>query len=224
MVCWFCSGVFCLFDIDEEQINMRKPYLLFLVLIIGCLSIHGCKEADSKEESIQNSILEEIHLHPEARLIDIYKFFFQGTFGPGHIISDKESALKYLQNELQSMTDFDSALWQPVGYNNQYYRVSLSLVKEGKLSEEELFNAFLQSADSCAVPSIEEWRKEWNLVLNIIEAMNLKIINYEEDKSILDDMLKKGNILVHHSDIYRNLYHPHYRVVNSKYLKNLNLQ
>jgi len=202
---------------------MRKPYLLFLVLIIGCLFIHGCKEVDSKEELIQNSILEEIHLHPEARLIDIYKFFFQGTFGPGHIISDKESALKYLQNELQSMTDFNSVLWQPVGYKKQYYRVSLSFVKKGKLSEEELFHAFIQSADSSALPSIEEWIKEWNLVLNIIETMNLKIINYEEDKSILDDMLKEGNILVRHSDFYRKLYHPHYRIVNSKQFEKLNL-
>ena len=53
--------------------------------------------------------------------------------------------------------------------------------------------------------------------------MNLKIINYEEDKSILDDMLKEGNILVHHSNIYRNLYHPHYRVVNSRQFEKLDV-
>jgi len=122
------------------------------------------------------------------------------------------------------MTDFDSVLWQPVGYNKQYYRISLGLVKEGRLSEEELFNAFVQSADSSALPSIEEWIKEWNFVLNIIEAMNLKIINYEEDKSVLDDMLEEGNILVHHSNIYRKLYHPHYRVVNKKQFEKLDLQ
>jgi len=203
---------------------MQKPFLLFLVLIIGCLLIYSCKEADSKKELIQNAILEEMRLHPEARLIDIYKFFFQGAFGPGHIIRDKQSALNYLQNELQSMTDFDSVLWQPVGYNKQYYRISLGLVKEGTLSEEELFNAFVQSADLSAVPSIEEWIEEWNFILNIIEAMNLKIINYEEDKSILDDMLEEGNILVHHSNIYRKLYHPHYRVVNNKQFEKFGLQ
>jgi len=202
---------------------MRKPYLLFIVMIIGYLSIYSCREADNKEALIHNAILEEMHLHPEARLVDIYKFFFQGTFGPGHIIRDKQSALNYLQNELQSMTDFDSVLWQPVGYNKQYYRISLGLVKEGRLSEEELFNAFVQSTDSSTLPSIEEWIKEWNFVLNIIEAMNLKIINYEEDKSILDDMLKEGNILVHHSNIYRNLYHPHYRVVNSRQFEKLDV-
>jgi hypothetical protein len=202
---------------------MRKPFLLFLVMIIGCLSIYSCREADNKEALIQNVILEEMHLHLEARLVDIYKFFFQGTFGPGHIIRDKQSALKYLQNELQNMTDFDSVLWQPVGYNKQYYRVSLSLVKEGTISEEELFDAFVESADPSSVPSIEEWIKEWDFILNIIETMNLKIINYEEDKSILDEMLKKGNTLVRHSDFYRKLYHPHYRIVNSRQFKKLNL-
>jgi hypothetical protein len=202
---------------------MRKSFLLTIVFVFGCLSIYSCTVSDNKEELIQNAILEEMQLHPEARLVDIYKFFFQGTFGPGHLITEKQSALKYLQNELQSMTDFDSVLWQPVGYNKQYYRISLGLVKESTLSEEELFHAFVQSADSSALPSIEEWIKEWNFVLNIIETMNLKIINYEEDKSILDDMLKKGNILVRHSDIYRKLYHPHYRVVNNKQFEKLNV-
>ena len=202
---------------------MRKSFLLAIVFIFSWICINSCTVADNKEELIQNAIQEEMQLHPEARLIDIYKFFFQGAFGPGHIIRDKQSALKYLQNELQSMTDFDSVLWQPVGYNKQYYRISLGLVKESTLSEEELFYAFVQSADSSALPSIEEWIKEWNFVLNIIETMNLEIINYEEDKSILDDMLKKGNILVRHSDIYRKLYHPHYRVVNNKQFEKLNV-
>ncbi|NNG26204.1 MAG: hypothetical protein HKM87_01650 [Ignavibacteriaceae bacterium] len=202
---------------------MQKSILLIIVFILNWICINSCTEADSKKELIQYAILEEMHLHPEARLVDIYKFFFQGTFGPGHIIRDKQSALNYLQNELQSATDFDSVLWQPVGYNKQYYRINLSLIKEGTFSEEELFNAFVQSADSSTVPSIEEWIKEWNFVLNIIEAMNLKITNYEEDKGILFDMLEKGNILVRHSDIYRELYHPHYRIVNSKQFENLDV-
>ncbi|RKY94585.1 MAG: hypothetical protein DRQ13_08065 [Ignavibacteriae bacterium] len=202
---------------------MWKSFLLATVFIFSWICINCCTVADNKEELIQNAMLEEMHLHPEARLVDIYKFFFQGAFGPGHIIRNKQSALKYLQNELQSMTDFDSVLWQPVGFNKQYYRISLGLVQEGRLLEEELFNAFVQSADSSALPSIEEWIKEWNFVLNIIEAMNLKIINYEEDKSILDDMLEEGNILVHHSNIYRKLYHPHYRIVDNKQFEKLGL-
>jgi len=73
---------------------MQKSFLLAIVFVFGCLSIHSCTEANSKEELIQNAIQEEMQLHPEARLIDIYKLFFQGTFGPGHLIHDKQSALK----------------------------------------------------------------------------------------------------------------------------------
>jgi len=203
---------------------MRKPFLLFLVLIIGCLFIYSCKEADIKEELIQNATLEEMRLHPEARLVDIYKFFFQGTFGPAHLISDTESAFNYLQQEIQSTTDFDTVLWQPVGYNKKYYRINLILVKEGILEEEKLLDAFVQSADSTTFPSIEVWIEEWNFILTIIETMNQRIINYEEDKRVLDEMLEKGKILVHHSNIYRELYHPHYRVVNKNQFYKLNLE
>ena len=89
---------------------MRKLFLLIIVFIFSWICINSCTETDSKKELIQNAIMEEMNLHPEARLVDIYKFFFQGTFGPWHIISDNQSALNYLQNELHSTTDFDSVL------------------------------------------------------------------------------------------------------------------
>ncbi len=194
-----------------------------LCLVAALLNFTCCGEADNKEELIQKAILEELQLHPRAQLVDIYKFFFQGVFGPGHIISDQKSALKYLQNEFQSSTEFDSVLWQQVGYKIRYYRISLKLVKEGTIPEEKYFNAFIHSADTSKIPSIKEWWKEWNFILSVIDEMKLVIPNYEDDKSGLDKMLSEGKVLVHHSDIYRKLYHPHYRIVDKENFEKLNL-
>jgi hypothetical protein len=205
---------------------MRKALysLLFsLCIVAALLNFTFCGKADNKEGLIQKAILEELRLHPKAQLADIYKFFFQGTFGPGHIISDQKSALTYLQNELQNSTEFDSVLWQQVGYKNQYYRINLKLVKEGNISEEKYFSAFIQSADTSQIPSTKEWWEEWNFVLSVIDEMKLIIPNYEEDKSGLDKMLLEGKVLVHHSDIYRKLYHPHYRIVDKENFEKLNL-
>ena len=42
----------------------------------------------------------ELDLHPEARFDDIYKLFYQGTFGPKHIMEDQEVALRFLAEEI----------------------------------------------------------------------------------------------------------------------------
>ena len=40
---------------------------------------------------------------PKSTLQDLYKSFFQDRFGPGHIIADEASAMRYLQYELATM-------------------------------------------------------------------------------------------------------------------------
>ena len=40
--------------------------------------------------------------YPESTLIDIYKYFFQGRFGPEHLISDSLLTLNFLKDELKS--------------------------------------------------------------------------------------------------------------------------
>ena len=214
------QNVICKAILNRETLFVIL-FSLFLTVVL--LTFTFCSKVDNKEELIQKAILEELRLHPKAQLTDIYKFFFQGAFGPGHIISDKKSALAYLQNELQSSTEFDSVLWQMVGYKNQYYRINLKLVKEDKIPVEKYFNAFIQSTNTFEKPSIEEWLEEWNFILNVIDEMKLTIPNYEEDKSGLDKMLLEGKVLVHHSNIYRKLYHPQYRIVNKENFDKLNL-
>jgi hypothetical protein len=79
---------------------------------------------NDKKESISRAIQEELTLHPKATLLDIYKNFFQGRFGPGHMISDLDAATNYLTRELKNATEFDSVLWQAVGYEERSYRWS----------------------------------------------------------------------------------------------------
>jgi hypothetical protein len=110
-----------------------------------------------------------------------------------------------------------------VGYKNQYYRINLKLVKEGTIPEEKYFRAFIHSANTSKTPSTKEWWEEWNFILSVIDEMKLILPNYEEDKSGLDKMLLEGKVLVHHSDIYRKLYNPHYRIVDKENFEKLNL-
>ncbi|MFW6290620.1 MAG: hypothetical protein ACOC0R_06595, partial [Mariniphaga sp.] len=83
-----------------------------------------------RNKKIEKAINIELTHYPEARLRDIYKNFFQDAFGPGHLIPDTARAGSYLNYELQQPIG-DTLKWQPVGAENDYYRINLSLVKDG---------------------------------------------------------------------------------------------
>ncbi|MCF8343328.1 MAG: hypothetical protein K9H13_01675, partial [Bacteroidales bacterium] len=156
----------------------------------------------------------ELQYYPEARLTDIYKNFFQNAFGPGHLIKDAAAAKAYLRYELHNAKHFDSLLYQPLGADHRYYRLNLILLKKSVIPEDEFLNAFIQSANHADPPTIDEWKAEWENILKVITSMDLTILHFERDRAHLDSLLAEGEYVVHHSETYKSLYQPHYRIVH----------
>ncbi|GAB4365021.1 MAG: hypothetical protein Kow0042_03960 [Calditrichia bacterium] len=178
-------------------------------------------EDQSRQRAIRKAVREELQWHPAATLSDLYKNFFQGRFGPGHLIPDAEVARNYLQTELEQNTEFDTVLWQPVGYEGRYFRVNLRLVREGKISFEQLLDAFVESANTARPPSLDEWKSEWGFILKVIEGMNLLLPDFERDKQRIAENLARGVFIGHHSREFVRTYHPHYRVVSKEQFQRL---
>ncbi|MFC2133081.1 hypothetical protein ACFLR4_02830 [Bacteroidota bacterium] len=172
---------------------------------------------DTEKPAIKTAVEAELKLYPEERLIDLYKSFFQGYWGPGHLIPDSTSAHNYLTSEMKNADEFDTNLWQSLGHYNRYFRLNLKFVKDGIIPEAEYLAAFIQSANNPEKPELEDWIKEWSKVINIIEESGIEINNYEEDKNSIEAMLNEGNYVVHHSNEFREIYNPHYRVISKKY-------
>lgn len=188
--------------------------LIFLTIII----ISSCQPSSpmANYTEIKAAVEREINLYPEITLIDLYKSFFQGRFGPGHLVNDRTAAMQYLDMELENASAYDSLLWQQIGYEGIYYRLNLKLVKDGTIPKDVYFNAFVESANTAKQPTLAEWKKEWEIILSIIEDTAPYIKNLKSDRAFLADMLESGKVVIHHSDSYRESYHPHYRVIDSK--------
>ncbi|MGD9489697.1 MAG: hypothetical protein AB7W47_16875 [Calditrichaceae bacterium] len=186
-------------------------------MAIFCFLSPAVSGPESKNELIREAVRNEMNLRPESTLIDLYKLFFQGAFGPGHMIANEESAKNYLQRELQTASKFDSVLWQEAGYESRYYRVSLTLIEQGRIPQDSLLKAFIGSANSAAPPSINAWKAEWEYILNIIQMMEPGLPGFDKDMEYLQKRLSEGKTAVHHSERYSELYHPHYRIVNKDY-------
>lgn len=195
----------------------------FLPICLALCAWH-CSQADKQTLAIKTAVQEELRRYPQATLLDLYKFFFQGACGPGHLIPEADAARRYLEMELRASTTFDTVRWQPVGHQGKFFRINLSLVHDGSVAPQTLLAAFIESANEASPPSLAEWRKEWEMILSVIASMSLALENFEADKNALAQQLRAGQIIGHHSARFEQLYHPHYRVIDKKHFAALRLE
>ena len=169
--------------------------------------------------------------YPDTSLQDVYKSCFQDYFGPAHAIAGRDMARKYIEQELGRAVCDDTCYYEPCGWRGNYYRVSLSAVADSLLSVDELADAFYRSAPQQTPVVDERWVAEWNRTVQVvrevvtenasrISRMSPLIVDFATDSAAIADMLAQGKYVVHHSERYNELYHPHYRIVSRDIFEN----
>jgi len=208
---------------------MKKGLLLSFALIMS-IAISA--------QDIVGFVNRQMQTYPKSRLLDIYKSCFQDYMGAEHLVSDRQSVKAYLDEELNA-TSLDNLMpwyYEPCGIDSSYYRVSIRVIKEGIITENQLLDAFIRSAngrnsesrqaglDGRVVTnegeanletrySVESWSNRWHMIIGTIDQMKLDMPNYQEDKQFIDSVLSVGKYAISHSPDYREAYHPHYRIV-----------
>jgi len=181
--------------------------------ILIALSLASCN-LKQENSAIRSAIQDEIRLHPETRLSDIYKNFFQDAYGPGHMINDSAAAMGYLLYELKEAVEYDTVLIQALGEQHNYYRVNLSLVHDSILPLDVLYFAFSRSASLATAPPIDQWKNYWETVYQTLEDMGIVFPGQEADRQLILENLRNNDPVGHHSEAYSRAYHPHYRIVH----------
>ena len=166
-------------------------------------------------KDIEKFVSNQMRSYPKSRLLDIYKSCFQDYMGAEHLVSDRQRVKAYLDEELNT-TNVDELMpwyYESCGTESNYYRISIRAIKEGIITEDQLLDAFIRSANSEKRPSVESWSKRWHMIIGTIDQMKLDLPNYQEDKQFIDSILSVGKYAISHSPDYREAYHPHYRIV-----------
>ena len=181
-------------------------YILLLLLIINI---------ESKFDMDLSILLEQIKNHPNQTLQDVYKSCYQDEYGPGHLISNESSAINSLLQEINTIEkDYTPiTLFEQTGIYGNYLRVDLTLVRDGVIPFFVLFRALTISATIGGQKSDENWSTIWSEIVEEVKKAELKFENFEEDLANLDMISKSEDKVVHHSEMYENIYHPHYRII-----------
>ena len=186
-----------------------KFYITLLLLI----------NISSKVVDRDLSILrEQIKNHPNQTLQDVYKSCYQDEYGPGHLISNESSAINSLLKEINSIEKYYKpiTLFEKTGLEGNYLRVDLTLVRDGIIPFFVLFKALTISATIGGQKSDKDWDIIWSDIAESIKNSELRFPNFQEDLENLEKISKSSDKVVHHSEIYENIYHPHYRIIEKE--------
>ena len=189
----------------------------FKILVIGAL----CFVAACRPDPVRKAIDRQLEQYPASRVQDIYKSFCQDNLGPGHLIPNIESARAYLMQELDVYkSDLDSSLYSkpserfvPVGDQGNYVRVDLSVVLDSLVDAGTLLDAFFRSANEGKRLTADEWKEKWGSVATVIRKYYPDIPDADNDLAVIDSLMAEGHMILHHSKVYEEEYHPHYRIV-----------
>ena len=151
--------------------------------------------------------------YPACTLQDIYKGCFQDVFGPAHILSSREAAKNYILRELSMATQLQGPVYEPCGWQGNFYRVNLSVIKNGKLTVDELVDALMDSAENIDTTLTPKFIDDWHATQSVIKRVIPDLQGFIRDSLFLDSLLNQKHYVVHHSDAFNEHYQPHYRII-----------
>ena len=197
-------------------------YIFLLIFIFALLTIKSYSYSSYKNLSI---LIKQIENHPKQTLQDVYKSCYQDEYGPGHLIPNETTAINSLLQEINSIEeDYNPiTLFEETGLNGNYLRVDLTLIQKEVVPFFVLFRALIISANIGSQKTDDDWSNIWTEIVDEIRNSTLTFENFEEDVVRLDEISKSKDKVVHHSELYENTYHPHYRIIEKsvfeKYIK-----
>jgi len=150
-------------------------------------------------------LIRHLEQYPLMQAEDIYKLAYQFSFGPGHFFINEEEALKRLFNEAEQVNEKEMEI---VEVGNGYYRYHLV---NDETTLRKIYEAFIKTIKEGKPSNID-----FESLLNEIGSyLNNLIISFDSNNftNLTNEMKQKGYPAISHSDLYRNTYHPHYRLV-----------
>ncbi|MCH5353829.1 MAG: hypothetical protein J1E06_10240 [Acutalibacter sp.] len=153
---------------------------------------------------------------PRAQVRDYVKHLYQSEFGGEHLISDGESSLAYLKEEIEHLTERQKKKPYFFPLCGHFCRINLSSSKV--ISPEMINRLFVVSSRYVQKAAWFALEEKLKLFLELSrEDPSLFPFTAEEIEAYLKEYKERGYQPVHHSEEYRQAYEPAYRVIRREY-------
>ena len=151
----------------------------------------------------------QLEKYPQMKAQDIIKLIYQNEFGGGHMIDDSETSLKRLKDEAKQLKN-NSFIEEDIG--NDLVRVYLG--NAGELELLTLNQLFVYSA-KLMNGSIISFINKLEQLKSACQRGTISF-DYRQICLEIENYEKLNYPPISHSSTYRELYQPHYRVINKQ--------
>ena len=148
----------------------------------------------------------ELNTRKSMELQDVIKMCYQAAFGAEHLLLDIQKAKAYFDEEFESTEVREKPLYEYI--SEDIARVDLGAWKASGMPKEWLFDLFVMATK-------ESYGGEKQMMENLGAALELM----PEMSEFVDKYLANGIRPVHHSQGYREVNKPAYRLVDRKHLR-----
>jgi len=158
-------------------------------------------------------LTEHLARRPAMQPRDIYKLLYQGVRGPEHLITSPQAFREYLVSEWETLNpEGDDLLRESIRPDGSLLRLNLRPFKAAGGSLEALTTACLETARR-PWGTQDELQQVWECFVDACIAGSWPSVTLQQ-VDILTSLLQENKFPpLHHSDRYRELYQPAYRLV-----------
>lgn len=148
-------------------------------------------------------------LYPMMQIKDAVKLIYQNEFGCGHLVKDEASSLARLVEELETRKNQNDNenLFTDIG--NNFVRMNFAALKGCDITPITVNKLFVLTSKRNK-GNIETFKEKLKLIYELP-------FNTGKIQKFMTDYQNAGYPMISHSDVYRNNYHPSYRVIDRKY-------
>lgn len=161
------------------------------------------------EKELKRVVDFHVHKYSDMTPQDLVKLIFQGEFGGGHLLTDYDRCLAWIEREYQNTAQQpDVELYEDIGFG--FARLQLSALDRAGITPRQAANLFFTSA-SVLCGDQDRYLKKLGLLPSLID--DRFSFGTEEMTAFIADYLRAGGGMISHSEPYREKYRPAYRVI-----------
>jgi hypothetical protein len=161
--------------------------------------------------------------YPQMQLEDVYKLIYQAVLGSEHLVSSAEQFSHYLELEFQHLQpDPHQQLFEPLRTDGSLLRLNLRPYKSRHLNSSALIHPFLMTA-KLASGTRAELEATWQAFSQLCHPGKLAVFDTTGLHQFTQLLEQQGYPALHHSETYRRLYQPAYRLISASLIPQLEL-
>lgn len=167
-------------------------------------------------QRLRENLLNFAVCRPLAQPQDFVKRLYQSELGGGHMISDEQACMTYLQQEVSGLSEkqLQEDIFEPM--EGDFCLMNLSAVKA--VSVELIGRIFIESAKEVAPDAMERFQQKLSVLQALCEERPEHFAFSPADlAAYVQSFSESGMPLLRHSEAYRQAYHPAYRVVRREF-------